>query len=336
VLYVVYTINRTHVPRSAGKTAYEMVYNKVPDVTHLMSFFGPGVYYLTKEERKGKAWTFKAEPCHLLGYSEDGKGSYIVVNTNTGKVVWDRADCVFDESFYEVLRENQRNPDSHLIHELFDKLSPVGWMSDEAESIPKADEPIPSDKDETRAKRAKADGLRFLDKGVKDVETSTRRLRSSDKNESESLDEGVTDDEAAVTSADFGVGYFPDFFASDPANPVSVAGASVADSAQDFDEIKESADHLQSLWLSASAAALSLSPLPYSPKSVEEALSGPDKAVWHSAIHKELQTMERLGVMEVAEKQEGHGMKMKMTLRTAYNNDFSVKYKARLVICGYS
>jgi hypothetical protein len=46
--------------------------------------------------------------------------------------------------------------------------------------------------------------------------------------------------------------------------------------------------------------------------------------------------MERLGVMEVAEKQEGHGMKMKMILRTAYNNDFSVKYKARLVICGYS
>jgi hypothetical protein len=233
----VYTINRTHVPRSTGKTAYEMVYRKVPDVTHLMPFFAPGVYHLTKEERKGKSWAFKAEPCHLLGYSEDGKSYYIVANANTGKVVWDRADCVFDESFYEVLRENQRNPDSHLIHELFDKLSP---LSDVPTVSPKADE-------------------------------------------SESSDEGVTDVEsdkdAAVTSADFGVGYFPDFFAPDPADAdaVSFAGALVTDSAQDFDVIEESADHLQSLWLSASAAILSLPPLPYSPKSVEEALGGP---VW--------------------------------------------------------
>ncbi|KAJ1422381.1 hypothetical protein B484DRAFT_399104 [Ochromonadaceae sp. CCMP2298] len=169
-----------------------------------------GLISVSRLERKDKAWAFRAEPCRMLGYSEDGKHTYIVLNVRTGRIVWDRADVVFDESFY-------------------------------------------------------SDGL------------------------------------------------FPSFEDGD------------IDSDFGCEETANCLEDLRHMWLSASAsAALAIPPLPYSPASVDEALAGPDSLLWIAAIKKELENMERLGVMEYAQQQEGHGMKMKMILKTAYNNDFSV------------
>jgi hypothetical protein len=46
--------------------------------------------------------------------------------------------------------------------------------------------------------------------------------------------------------------------------------------------------------------------------------------------------MDNLGVLKPAVVQTGPGIKMKMILKVMYDNDYSVKFKARLVACGYS
>jgi hypothetical protein len=211
-----------------------------------------------------------------------------VLNVRTGRIVWNRADVVFDESFYEVLREHQKNPDSPLVHELFDSLPPV----------------TKSEESQERSQVYDPEGFA----GDLGTEHGT----------------GSSFSDTAVT-ASYEEGLFPGL------------EDGYIDSDFECEETVNCLEDLRHMWLSASAsAALAIPPLPYSPASVDETLAGPDSLLWRAAIKKELENMERLGVMEYAQQQKGHGMKMKMILKTADNNDFSVKYKARLVICGYS
>jgi hypothetical protein len=76
--------------------------------------------------------------------------------------------------------------------------------------------------------------------------------------------------------------------------------------------------------------------LPYCPQTVEDALTCPDKDLWIEAIIKELQVLDERKVVELAKDQFGSGMKTKMCFRVNYDNNFQVKRKARLVVCGYS
>jgi len=76
--------------------------------------------------------------------------------------------------------------------------------------------------------------------------------------------------------------------------------------------------------------------LPKPPSSPEEAIHGPDKDIWIPVIMKEFQQMDDKGVMELAKDQNGHGMKTKLVLTITYDNEMNLKYKARLVGCGYS
>ena len=61
-------------------TPLEAVTGEKPDISKLIPFYAPGVYHLTKEEREGKAWLYKAEACRFLGYSEHGADSLIIVS----------------------------------------------------------------------------------------------------------------------------------------------------------------------------------------------------------------------------------------------------------------
>jgi len=54
------------------------------------------------------------------------------------------------------------------------------------------------------------------------------------------------------------------------------------------------------------------------------------------AIEKELSQMDERGIFKPAPSQTGRGLKTKMILRVSYDNDYNLKFKARLVICGYS
>jgi hypothetical protein len=75
--------------------------------------------------------------------------------------------------------------------------------------------------------------------------------------------------------------------------------------------------------------------LPQNPSSVEQALANPEADKWREAMIKELQNFDDRSVFSEAE-QEGRAMKTKWILKYAYNADYSIKYKARLVACGYS
>ena len=55
---------------------------------------------MTKEERKGKAWSYKAQKCRMLGYDEQCKDTLIVLTVPNGKIV-SRKDCIFDEALCE-------------------------------------------------------------------------------------------------------------------------------------------------------------------------------------------------------------------------------------------
>jgi hypothetical protein len=91
-----YLINRS--PTSiSDKTPHEAVTGEVPDISNLVSFYAPGVYHLTYDERRGQSWLPKSQLCRMLGYSKEVKLGYIILNVRTGKVIV-RTDCVFDET----------------------------------------------------------------------------------------------------------------------------------------------------------------------------------------------------------------------------------------------
>jgi hypothetical protein len=77
--------------------------------------------------------------------------------------------------------------------------------------------------------------------------------------------------------------------------------------------------------------------LPSAPKSEKEALSddNPDQEKWMEAIQKELAILQDYHVFELAD-QVGHAMRTKFVFTVSYRSDYTIKYKARLVVCGYS
>jgi hypothetical protein len=78
--------------------------------------------------------------------------------------------------------------------------------------------------------------------------------------------------------------------------------------------------------------------LPVPPKTIAEALDlqNPLCSVWEEAIINELKQFDEYNIFERGVEQKGHGMKTKFVFTVGYRSDFTVKYKARLVVCGYS
>lgn len=75
--------------------------------------------------------------------------------------------------------------------------------------------------------------------------------------------------------------------------------------------------------------------LPKDPKNIDEAMSMPDAEQWREAIAKELDAFVSRDIWAPAE-QTGRGMKTKLILKYQFDNDYKIKHKARLVVCGYS
>lgn len=83
--------------------------------------------------------------------------------------------------------------------------------------------------------------------------------------------------------------------------------------------------------------------LPNAPKTTAEAIASdnPDRNIWIEQIKKELQQMdgstpERKVLIRYGIPQQGPGMKTKWVFTITYDNNMNIKYKARLVVCGYS
>jgi hypothetical protein len=95
------------------------VYGEVPDTSHLVPFYSPGVCHVPKDERKSKSWHWKAMPCRMMGYSKSSKDTYTVLNPVVGGVK-ERRDCIFNESLFEIVKEAQRHPEVKVnIYKMF-------------------------------------------------------------------------------------------------------------------------------------------------------------------------------------------------------------------------
>ena len=75
--------------------------------------------------------------------------------------------------------------------------------------------------------------------------------------------------------------------------------------------------------------------LPPNPKNLDEALSSRYLDLWIAAVEKELGQFDDRKIFSPAPS-VGRAMKSKLILIYNYNNDYSIKCKARLVACGYS
>jgi transposase InsO family protein len=305
----VYLLNCTSTPQSTGKTPHEVVFKQVPDVSHLVPFYAPGVYHLTKDERKGGTWAHKAEPCRMLGYAPGEKNSYLVLNVRTGAIT-SRRDCIFDESFYEVLREAQKSGRAGQLKQLFE-LFPPASEADAAgnDTDGRATSPV-SVQSSTPASPIAQE---YTNHNLRSA-SLPGSVSESDKFKdaaADDSDDGVTDSEDADLATEYLL-LHEDWLVH------SVCGAIHPDAVPN------------------EPGGIGNLVLPVQPVSVQEALSGADKELWYAAIQKELKQLDELTVLRLADEQFGHGMKTKMVLRVSFDNEFNVKYKARLVCCGYS
>lgn len=254
-----YLLNTTSSPESTGVTPYELVHKTRPDVSILVPFYSPGVYRLSKDERRHNSWKFKAEPCRLLGIDPRGKRTYYVLNLRT-RAILSRTDCVFDETLRTVLRHSGMHPDDPSAQSLLCCHSQECWSA-----------------------------------GGEGADST-----SSDNTFSPALEADLDED----------------------GDDLVATSCSVNDAVDDW-------------W---SEIVLLVHPelhLPPSPKTLSEALEGPERDKWMEAILKELDQLDQLSVFGDAE-QKGRGMKVKLILRISFTNDLQLKYKARLVGCGYS
>ena len=96
--YVCYTLN--HTPNTnTNISAFEALTGEIPDITNAIPFYAPGVYHLTKDERKDP-WSPKARPCRMLGYAPNYKNAYYILNVESGRVIV-RENCIFDVTSME-------------------------------------------------------------------------------------------------------------------------------------------------------------------------------------------------------------------------------------------
>ena len=75
-------------------------------------------------------------------------------------------------------------------------------------------------------------------------------------------------------------------------------------------------------------------PLPEVPKSIEDALNGPYADLWKKSIYDELEQFDKRKSFAPA-KQTGRAKGTKLILKYTYNNEYTIKAKARLVVKGF-
>jgi transposase InsO family protein len=90
----VYLLNRIPLKKLNWKTPFELIFDQIPDISHLVPFYSEGVYHLTHPERK-HSLSSKGIKCNMVGYFEYGKNQYLVREKN-GTIV-NRRDVTFNE-----------------------------------------------------------------------------------------------------------------------------------------------------------------------------------------------------------------------------------------------
>ncbi|MBL4704061.1 MAG: DDE-type integrase/transposase/recombinase [Flavobacteriales bacterium] len=264
VLISCYLINRSPISNDTA-TPIELATGIKPDISHLIPFYAPGIYHVSKEERKGKGgFTPKGRLCRMLGYDERSKNTYIVLDILT-RSIYTRKSCIFDL--------NNRNDPQFSD---FDQMDPLDI--DDTDYTPE--------------------------------NWVTSPVVSHDDDDDDDYDGDDNDDGGEYP-------YWKEY-ANVEVDDCHLKVVGVDDWNSD------------QLYISQNVIKL-----PDDPRSVHDALSGDSRDLWMVAIRKELEQFNTFKIFGPAE-QAGRAMKTRLLLKYAYNNDYSIKAKARLVVCGYS
>lgn len=266
------------------KTPEEKVVGIKPDISNFVPFYAPGIFLLTKEERKN-SFSPKGEKCRMLGYSTTSKNTYIIWVPTRHRVL-ERMSVVFDEHppndpvLFPSTTESEE--------ELFQKL--LDFFKDSENS----------DENETAG----------------DETENLEEENETENPEKLNLTEYYLDEEL-------------------PHTPYIESDDLFDESEDDYNFSGLTDDEKWSIDMKLLLAENKLA-LPPNPKTVAEALAKPDAREWFEEIMKELDQIEKRPTYAAAESQYGRAHKTKLVLKYMYRNDYTLKRKARWVVCGYS
>ena len=118
------------------KTPHEMVYKVKPNISHLVPFWSPGVYHVTKEERSSKIFPEKARPCRCLGYDKRLLLGYVIYDIQNRRIIR-RADCIFNESINnDIVTDilDSTDDDQYIEEQLQNQIDDVDSVNKDTES----------------------------------------------------------------------------------------------------------------------------------------------------------------------------------------------------------
>jgi hypothetical protein len=351
------------------------VYKKIPNLREMIPFYCPGVYHVTKEERKGRALEEKAQLCRMLGYDEDSKG-FLVLNIEKRRTAV-RSDVIFDSRIVEeyvdknMLGSNHSTPEEDGEEEdveLEDEEDFQQLRGELGDSVPEAEGEDEDDDESTLEEdndRSVENDYKCSFENQNDVNYSSTtqaaniirtaripQLTPAEVAELEILrrhedpEPGYWEYAAAVSDCPYDYSAYDRFLVEEEEEEERdrVEKAREALGLYEFHlevdvDLKNRIDGEYVAVLSdVIGQKIGQIALPKPPSDVSDALdpSNPDREKWREAIMKEMGVLDSYQVFKKAEDQAGHAMKTKLILTLTYNNDYTLKYKARLVVCGYS
>lgn len=311
VRHAVFLWNRTPV-RGSEVTPYEARWKAKPDVSALVPFYCTGVFHRTAEERKGP-WDRKAQRCFMVGMDERTKNGYLVKRPQNNKVLT-RFACVWDEALtisycYDwELNDRVKEPDG---------LNDLDFLREEQKDVGLASD------DEEEAVTELPDSLG----SVPVIETDEDLYESdSDFDESDIWSEDEEDEASKLRDRTLPLSHRP-VPVKQQVWPVPVK---------------------KRLWparlwpvakshVNITKAMIDVKSLPKLPvvKTWEEAMASPYAKQWREALLVETDNFDTRKVFEDAE-QHGRAMKTKLIFRVSYTDTYELKFRVRLVACGYS
>jgi hypothetical protein len=317
-------INYSPTSNDSKKTPYELVFGKKPNVSRFFPFYAPGVYHVTKDERRGAniLTNFKGIPCRFLGFDPDSPKNYLIYDVVKKRVIT-RLSCKFEKEYFRKTMAD------------FEEQMKICEIDDEfLDVIDESEENSVFDEESVET--------------AENLNNNSKKYRIIPKSKYLDISDYFTDEnEGDFDENEDGNNYNPTYWEqigadyttaeSSDSEIISEKSHLVLDSPYDVNMTHKMSDSYLGEWLLQVGEQLLNLSLPPVPKTIKEALDekNPDYLKWYEAIEKELEILEEQGTFGGAE-QFGRAMKTKFVFTTSFKPDFSIKYKARLVVCGYS
>jgi hypothetical protein len=294
----VYMKNRQPTSFLNGKTPYEMVTGKIPDISNMVPFYAPGLVLVHKDERESGQLVHKAKECRMLGYADDlgMKNSYIVWVPEDRRIIA-RHDCIFDERLV---------PESEQDVELLGNYQQLATVQNDLS--PKINDDIEflkgelDNQDEDLYDDGKTDS-EFSDMDENDIQLNLMRTN--------------------ITKPVYGLKNWRLF--------------------QDI--INESENKTTSVTIDGDNGKINLRvlqllesdhiTLPRIPKNWNEAMNSENAEQWLKAGKDEVNQLFDRDTFKI-DNSGTHGSRSKFVFSATFDNEMNIKFKVRLVMCGYS